>query len=431
MKTLHAILLIVACMIAAPGPAGWAQTVDDASHVRDYITRNAEMIEKAKELVGRTNSVRARQALDAAVALHQQSVSVLNAAATSRDVRRAAALAQKARELILQTIAIAKREAKLEESAVQAIERAGERFERARALRTEGTDAELATVDQLLRESHDLLQRARDNVREHLYEVALKLAVSSEELSDRAIRIMRRDSPDIDMVERELEKTDRLLERVRDQLGNNDSPSARLLGEAADLQRRAHDTYRQGQPGAALELSRQARRIGMRAAKLYTTQPNDDNVARAVRLTDALLEEARVIAQDREADRLDDRIDQAAGIQDRAKRQLAGGNYDGALKLTREARDLLKDALGAIKSDLSRDDVEPTLRGTDRLLRRLKDVLDDADDDFAKDLYDRSRKKQRQAWSEFKDGRLRAALADTRLARQLANQAFRQIGYEM
>jgi len=431
-STLIKSLMITIALVSALGLSVAAQTVDDISHVRDYISRNAELLQKAQELVSATNSTRARQSLEAAMKLHQQSISVLNAAATGQDVVRAASLAKKAREIILQTIAIAKRDARFEEAATKALERATDRLEHGRSLRSEITDRDLAQVDRLLREAHTQLQRSRDNIREHMYEVALRLAVSSEDLSNRAIRSMKRDTSDSGLIEREIAKTERLLERIGDQVdGGGDRQPARMLREALQIQKRAKESYRQGRPSAALDLTRQARRMGMQAAKTYSSQANDSSVEQALRLTDVLLEEARVVASDRRAEELNKQIERAAQIQKDAKRQFKNGNLEQAIGMTLRARRILKDALGAMKSDLGREDVEPALRGTDKLISRLKETLDDVDNDVAKELYERARAKQKQAWDEVDDRRFRAALAKTRLARNLANQAFRRIGYDM
>ncbi|MCK4775321.1 MAG: hypothetical protein KAT30_11065, partial [Candidatus Krumholzibacteria bacterium] len=218
--------------LAAPTTAS-AQTVGDLTRLRDYINRNAELLDSARELVNATNSVKARQSLDAAAKLHQQSVSLLNTGVDSRELSRAYTVAKKAREVIHQTIGIAKREAKLEKNAVEAIERATERLERARQIRDETGTRDAAGVNRLLEEAHTQLKRSQDNLREHLFEVSLRLAVSSDEFSTRAIEIIKRTSSNIGMVEHEITRTERLLDRLREQIGmGGDSQVHRMAREA-------------------------------------------------------------------------------------------------------------------------------------------------------------------------------------------------------
>jgi len=424
------ILILICLTLSATFGVVDAQTSNDLGQLRDYISRNAELLQRARELVSATSSVKARHSLEVAIKLHQESVNLLNTATADRDFSHIASVARKAREVIMQTIAYARREAKLEESAIKAIERASARLEQARRLRNDN-DAPDEAASRLVEEAHEQLVRSRQSLREYLFEVSLRLAISSEEFSTRAIRLMKRDSADIGILEREIMKTERVLERVGNRVGSDANDQVqRMYNEARDLQERAKQNYRSNQNTVALELTQQARRLAMRAAKIHGGSANNDNVDEALRLTDALLEEAIHIAREKAADRLGKQIDRAEQLQSDAKQQFANNNFDQALKMTLRSREILKDALDSIKSDLGRDDVEPALRGTDKLLSRLNEVLRDSDDDVARDLFKRAQSKQKNAWEELKDGRYRAALANTRVARKLANQAFRQIGYD-
>ncbi len=435
-------LVIVACLVtagfaavyfaevAAPTTAN-AQTANDVTRLRDYINRNAELLNFARELVNATNSVKARRSLEAAVKLHQQSVSLLNTGVDSRELGRAYTVAKKAREVIHQTIAIAKREARLEENAIKAIERATERLERARQIRDETGTRDAAGVNRLLEEAHTQLKRSQDNLREHLFEIALRLAVSSDEFSTRAIRIIKNTSSNIDMVEHEITRTERLLDRLREQIGmGGDSQVHRMAREAADLQDRAKASYRANKPGAALELTQQALRLAMRAAKIHASQASNESVQQAIRLTDALLREAHEMAKDRNVDRFDKQLERAERLQSDSKQHFDRGNYAQALRWTLRARSILKDSVDVLKKELSREDVEPALRGTDKLLKRLGEVVERARDDVAAEFLGRARSKQDKAWQSLRQGQLRAALANTRLARRLANQALEQLGYD-
>jgi hypothetical protein len=203
-----------------------------------------------------------------------------------------------------------------------------------------------------------------------------------------------------------------------------------MFDEAQELQQRAKNNLRSDQPAAAFELSQQARRMAMRAVKIFTSQANESNVEQALRLTDALLDQAQEMAADRNADQLSKRIDRAGQLQSDAKQQFDNGGLEQALKTTLRARSILKDALSSIKSEISREDVEPALRGTDKLLDRVKEIVKDANDPVATDLFARARAKQDKAWQDLGERRFRSALTSTRLARKLANQAFEQIANE-
>ncbi len=114
------IVAFVACFLLVLGSAqAQGQTADDVANLREFIAQNAELLMKARELVRETSSAKARASLEVATRLHKESVLYLD-----RNLARAAQLAKQAREAILQTIALAKREATLAERAHNAIERA-------------------------------------------------------------------------------------------------------------------------------------------------------------------------------------------------------------------------------------------------------------------------------------------------------------------
>lgn len=415
------VLTLVLCLAFATPLL--AQATDDATRLKDQIDRNAELLQQASELVAETNSAKARSSLSVAQMLHEESVKLYDQGAGSGNLLRAAQAAQKAREAILQTIALAKRETRLEESAKKAIERATFRLEQGRQL-MQNTAGDVIAPRKLLEEARGQLQRAQHNMREHLYEVALRLAVSSEELSARAIALIKRDVTDADWVARELEKTDRVIERLAEQAGDHADPQAlRMLDEAQSLQRRAKSAVAEGNPRIALELTDKARQIAMRGLRLLSSKADRENVERAIALTDQLIDRAREIAVERDAGQVERQIAQAARLQDEAKSHFRQEDYEQALRLTLRARDLLRDALGGMARDLDPGEIEMALQGTDEILTRAREAVDDYDNELAAALLERADAKQKQAWEAFRQERLRAALANTRLARRMAQRA--------
>lgn len=430
-RFLTTLTLLSLCIVALCSVPVLAQTTDEVTKVRDAIERNAELLEQARELVRTTSSTKARLSLDAATKLHEESVRLLNLSTDRNGLARAGTVAKKARDAILQTIAIAKREAILEESAKKAVARATDRLDRARRIVSEVDAGNQLAANRVVEEATIQLQRSRDNLREHLFEVALRLALSSEQLSTQAIGMVRRDTPGNDFLQREIEKTERLLERLGDRLGSDLDPRIqRMFDEALELAARAKQAYRANQTGTALELSQQARATALRATKIYSSQANNDNVERALRLTGALIDEAREVAKERRSDEMLKDVDRAQQLQSDAKKQFAADNYDQALGLTLRAREILKDSLNAVKSDLNPADVEPTLRGTDKFLSGLNEEIKRSGNDVAKDLLARANQKQKVAWQSFRDNELRAALANTRLARKLGNRVLEQLENE-
>ena len=410
--------LIVALLLTAAVPPAAAQT--DIANLQDVIQRNEEMLHQARELVRETSSIRARASLETATKLHVASKNFLS----SQRLQLAAESARKAREAIAQTILLAKKDAKLEEAAARQIDRAAERLDRAMQLLSDNRDMQSASTMKRVDEAKMQLQRANDNMREHHYEVAFRLARSSEELSQRAISTVRNDFTDPEAVISELQRTDELLERIAEQMHDRGDAVRRLFDEAVAFQQRAQDNYHRGQFQLALELTQTARRLAMRAGRATEPGVNDDRVLQAIHLTDMLIEEAREIAVDRNVANLDRRIEQAVALQTRAKDQFQRGHDENALDLTMRARGILRDALADLKQDLDPERVRTTLVQTDEVLARLRAALGESDSESAKEIAARAVSQQQQAWQEYDGGRPRAALAHTKLARRLARRAF-------
>lgn len=416
----HFAFLALILLLVAPAAT---QTTDDISRLQAEIERNGELLAEAQSLVAETNSAKARASLQTAAELHKESVRMFEMGSGGGNMVRAAQYAARAREAILQTIAIAKRETKLEESALKAIERATLRLEIGRQL-AQNADHEATVPRKLLDEAWGHLQRAQHNMRERLYDVALQLAVSSEDLSRRAIALLRRDVTDADYLDRQLEKTDRAIERLAEHLAQtNDDKLRGVLDEARELQRRAREAASSGQTRMALELSERARNLAMRGIRSLSSGASAENVERALELTDQLLDRAREMVGERDSDRADQRVRQAQELQDGAKEHYRQENYEQALRMTLRAREILKQGIAAGAHELDAGEVESALGGTDGIIARANETVSGSSNDVAKDLIVRAEAKQKRAREAFSDGRLREALANTRIARKLAQRA--------
>jgi hypothetical protein len=147
------------------------------------------------------------------------------------------------------------------------------------------------------------------------------------------------------------------------------------------------------------------------------------DVARALRRTDGLIKEAREIAESRNSARLKNQVREAAELQNRAHRQLKHRNYGDANRLTLKARDVLTSAIGTERPAVGKIEVRDALTVTDNEIRRIRGILGDTRNREIIDAIAQAMKEQETAWEAFNERRLRAALARTRIARNLARQA--------
>jgi hypothetical protein len=398
----------------------------NSDNLRDYILKNQELLDQATELVRGTNSSKARASLETARQLHQASIKQME----SSSLVVSAQLAKRAREAIQKTIQLAKRDSKLEERAHQAIEHAGRKNEQARTLFDEVGAGDNVPAKKLIDESLNQLLRARSNVREHMFEVAIQSANASFDMSARAIRLLKRDSVGPELVRREIARTDRLLDRIDERAqGINNPDLLRLIDEAHGLQSRARANGSEGRYLMAFEETKRARSLARRIINRAggTLEANEETAARTLELTDKMIEQAYQVARENGDERAVQQLDEARRIQQNALDEYRNRNYDRALTLTRRAREIARNTMRAMNADIDEESVRQTLERTDEILERLRAALGAGDDETAAGLFDRASERQATAWNSFNKGDTKKALANTKVARNLANNALRQL----
>jgi hypothetical protein len=415
MKTLPLILaLLVTSLAIAPHPA--AGQFGNGDSVAELIARNAELLGEASALVQETNSIKARGLLDTATSLHKQSVGLhernQNAMAGRTAIR--------AREVIQQTIAVARRETRVEQQATRMMDRATTRLEQAR-FAFEETGHDDLNARRLILESTDNLRRAREQLQEHMFETSLRLAESSLAMSNRAIRLLRRDGRGPDLAE-EIDRTQRIIDRVTESRASLDASLSRLVDQATDMQRRAVRSAEQGDPVIAVEQTRGARNLALRALRAHGTSgaPAEDDALRAVAQTDDLLEGARGVLAETPDDAVARRIEDASRQQDDARRALDNGDYARAVTLTTAARDAARAAMHSVRVSVDPASVEAALARTDATIAQLRDALASFDHPGSRSFLERATARQEEARAALAGDDPRRSLALTRVAHNLA-----------
>jgi len=423
-RTINIVLLVLLTAAAVVSSAR-AQT-SDQDKLLEYIRSNQELLQQAETLVRGTNSAKARASLDAARHLHLASVKEFE----STRLAMSANLAKQARNAILKAIQLAKRETKLEERALKAIEYAGRRNEHARTLYDEVGAQNNVPAKKLIDESMNQLQRARGSVREHMFEVAIQSANASTDMSNRAVRLLKRDSVGPELVRREIARTDQLLDRIDDRASATDNTELRrFIAEAHDLQSRARANAQEGRYLLAFEQTKRARTLARRIINRAggSAVATVDAVARALELTDGLLQRAYEIAREGGDERAVQQLDEAHRLQQLAHEAYAAGEIDRAHTLTQRARELARTAMRDLDRTIDEDSARRALERTDEIVARLRSALESGGGDPATQLHDRAASRQTAAWEAFESGDLKKALANTKVARNLASRALQQL----
>lgn len=160
------------------------------------------------------------------------------------------------------------------------------------------------------------------------HRVALTLTLGARELAERALRCAEAGGLESGAgVERELERTDRLLAEVRRVLDDMDDPGAAtdLLGDATRLQTEAR-RQSVSAPGLAVRLTLQARGMASRALARVEVDLSADDIRPMLDSTGELLDKLRAAAVDDRDSRLGERLRRARRLLDEAESALSAGD---------------------------------------------------------------------------------------------------------
>lgn len=228
----------------------------------------------------------------------------------------------------------------------------------------------------------------------------------------------------------DLERTDRILDRAREQVGA--SPSARavtLLDHAVGMQAEAKHVYRQHDRGtwrAAMRLTQQSRDLARRAIETAEIEvKGHESVRDLIESTRDLAVDAGAIVRERgdqEARRL---LDGGLWQLQRAQEAYRGLSYRKAIRLAATARDMVQRAIQRARSGGpgGEQSVEAAIDRTQALLDELDVSLDGSGDSRAERLRDQALRFQEQALRMHREQKPGVALQLTTQARQAAIEA--------
>ena len=301
------------------------------------------------------------------------------------------------------------------------------------------TDEILDRAGEIVRDSdssrsHDLLEQARriqtdarGNFNGGRLVQAGRLTLEARTMGARAATLARDDSSLRQRAERELERAGRELARARDALGDSRPEDALgILDQAANLLERARGAFAEQQFQVAIRLALASQRL---AAHALVLAGGDVSRRLSVELerTDHLLERLGPRVESSGPPGAVTAFEEARTLQRRAWESVHGGHPREALVLTREARALANRArsLPGVAGDPLV--VENALTETDRALERTADVVVGSGSSSAEALLERARSHQERGRAALRVRDLERALAQTRVARNLASRALQMV----
>jgi hypothetical protein len=262
-------LVVAAALLAPPDPA--MSQGSDGERVQVALDRTDERIELAQSLVSGADNAQAELELNAAIGLQAQAKTVFQqglVASGEVQVR----MFQQAVDLTLRARARADRAISLiqglpdPERVLSQVERTRELLDRVRE-RIEECNLDRARA--LLRVALEMQLRAETAVKESRYLAALQLTMSARERALRALRLCNLEENLEDAAERALRRTDEVLSRAREVVGDHGGERAReVLQRAERIQNEAHVQFRAGHFAACLRMTQSSRTLAYRAIRM-------------------------------------------------------------------------------------------------------------------------------------------------------------------
>ena len=261
------LLMLAACALVTPA---LAQDVS-GDRVRSALERTDTRIELATSVVQGSGNAEARVELDAAVTLQGQARDAFTQAQAAvgdvqlRLLRRALDLTLRAREHADRAISLIQGLPDPDRVMAQ-LERTRDLIDRARD-RIAECDNDRARA--LLKVAVEMQSRAENAATESRYLAALQLTMSARERVLRAARLCNQEERLDEASDRALRRTDEVISRAKDELGNQAPERARnLLTRADRLEAEAWAQFRASHLEASLRLTLSARNLAQRALRL-------------------------------------------------------------------------------------------------------------------------------------------------------------------
>ncbi|MBM3287826.1 MAG: hypothetical protein FJY88_10825 [Candidatus Eisenbacteria bacterium] len=225
-------------------------------------------------------------------------------------------------------------------------------------------------------------------------------------------------------VRAELERTDRILERVRESVGNSAGDRAgTVLRQATRVQAEAWERFRRGNASIAARLTMKARDLARRA--LETAEIDTKGHERIRDLLDStrdLVERTRSAVGGRGDPQARRLLDVGVAQLHKASEAYRGRQYRRAMRLAVTARELIQRAYDRSQGGLESAalSAERAMERTDILLEEVRFLLDDESNQRARRLYEEAFALQERAIERGRAGQREVAARLSRQARASA-----------
>ncbi|MFH1372789.1 MAG: hypothetical protein ABII79_03230 [bacterium] len=230
-------------------------------------------------------------------------------------------------------------------------------------------------------------------------------------------------------VQRQLDKTDQIIEQAKEAVRTVDAPMAVYSVEKAEnLQLQAWDHFRKRRGLMAYEFSTKAEELARKALAICRlTEQGETVVLRRLERATEVMERARDAMPPGPDGRLRTIYDSARDNLLKAKEFYRAGSYRPALKLARQVEKAAREILEVANRKKHREaEFERRYEATGAVMERARETLGDCNSAAAVNLIEQAEQTYRQSHQHALKGRTEVALRNLQQARTMAVEAARK-----
>ncbi len=390
--------------------------MSDRATVERAIIRTGEIIQEAVTIISESRSQIARVSLERATLLQKRATSQFLALHNNFAYK----YTMEARKEAWHAIALARADARIEEKLANLTEHTRDKLVRLRERIIESGVRDERLV-KLMTESRSLLEKSHMNATQLRNQLALNLAENARKLTIRAEERFRKVLNLKEMNERRLVLMEKLLERARDRIDQNENENGRIqLHHAIQNIEKAKELISDGKyytAGMVIEKCERILRNLARHISGYQKASPENSLEEALRLLERARErltEMGGISAEAAA-----HFERAEALIEQARAEITENRPEEARRLVVKARRLIRSAFETGGPAIEPGNIENEIEKVLELRDTVHNLLNNCSAEGTQSLFDRANSHVDKAMGLFEKSRFQQALAEARIARNL------------
>jgi hypothetical protein len=311
----------------------------------------------------------------------------------------------------------------LKEEVEKEIERTDKVIERAKEAVTESGNTKAQTLLDIAINLQGNAKQALDGRR---FGLAVKLTLQAREKAFEAIGITKRAEENENLVLKAIERTDQIIAKAKEIVFlTEDQRASPLLDAAIKNQHRAKEFYNEHNLKVALKLTLKAKESAQKSIELAEHKNKQERYARQeLERTDRLIEKALPIIKENDDPRAQDFFGKGVDWQEKAWELFRQKRFEAAIRNTQKARDFVLKALKIVEENVTPGMVGRAIGQNDDLINKVGTQIKVSGNQEAIQLFEEGLSHQEKAKEYLEDGKLKAALAQAKVAHRMITKAF-------